>query len=33
MGSLRSEATGSFIIKDEVNKVECEIKYGKTKKK
>ena len=33
MGTLRSEATGSFIMKDEANKIECEIKYGKPKKK
>ena len=33
MGSLRSEATGGFTMKDEKNNVSCEIKYGKTKKK
>lgn len=33
MGTLRSEATSSFILKDEKNNVECDIKYGKAKKK
>lgn len=33
MGSLRSEAIGSLTLKDEKNGIECEIKYGKMKKK
>ena len=33
LGSLRSEASGSFTLKDEKNDISCEIKYGKMKKK
>lgn len=33
MGSLRSEAIGSFTLKDEKNNLSCEVKYGKVKKR